>query len=61
MPAKTIWVILKMVVLDSSSAHEVLVTGGAGFIGSCVVDRLVEMGNEVTVFYNRFFFLNENY
>lgn len=34
------------------NAQKVLVTGGAGFIGSHVVDRLVEMGNEVVVFDN---------
>lgn len=30
----------------------VLVTGGAGFIGSCIVDRLVERGHDVTVLDN---------
>ena len=41
-----------MVVFNSLSESNILITGGAGFIASHVVDRLVEMGNEVTVFDN---------
>lgn len=35
-----------------SERWKVVVTGGAGFIGSFLVDRLVELGHEVTIFDN---------
>lgn len=35
-----------------SDRRKILVTGGAGFIGSFLVDRLVELGHEVTLFDN---------
>ena len=38
--------------LDGNSPQRVFVTGGAGFIGSNVVDRLLSLGHSVTVYDN---------
>ena len=35
-----------------SDSRKILVTGGAGFIGSFLVDKLVELGHQVTIFDN---------
>ena len=40
--------------LSSSARKRVLVTGGAGFVGSHLVDRLMLLGHEVTVIDNFF-------
>ena len=39
-------------VSNKLSGRNVLITGGAGFIGSHVTDRLLDMGNKVTIFDN---------
>jgi UDP-glucose 4-epimerase len=45
---------------DGLAGRDVLVTGGAGFIGSHLVDRLVELGARVTVLDNLSFGCREN-
>jgi UDP-glucose 4-epimerase len=45
---------------DGLRGRDVLVTGGAGFIGSHLVDRLVELGARVTVLDNLSFGRREN-
>jgi UDP-glucose 4-epimerase len=45
---------------DGLRGSDVLVTGGAGFIGSHLVDRLVELGARVTVLDNLSFGRREN-
>jgi UDP-glucose 4-epimerase len=45
---------------DGLCGRDVLVTGGAGFIGSHLVDRLVELGARVTVLDNLSFGRREN-
>ena len=32
--------------------HDVLITGGAGFIGSNLADRLISTGQKVTIYDN---------
>lgn len=47
LPEKNVRVFGKMMAYNSISNLNVLIAGGAGFIGSHVIDRLIEMGNGV--------------
>lgn len=51
---------LKVKKLPSTMRKRILVTGGAGFVGSHLVDRLMEQGHEVTVLDNFFTGRKEN-
>ena len=43
---------MNQIVADKQSNNRILVTGGAGFVGSHIVDRLMETGCEIVVFDN---------
>ena len=43
---------MNQIVVDKQSNCKILVTGGAGFVGSHIVDRLMETGCEIVVFDN---------
>ena len=45
-------VIMSKNIENEQSTSKILITGGAGFIGSHIVDRLMETGCEVVVFDN---------
>jgi FlaA1/EpsC-like NDP-sugar epimerase len=46
--------VMETVVLPDHKRHKILVTGGAGFVGSHLVDKLMMEGHEVTVLDNFF-------
>ena len=46
--------------LNDSKRKRILVTGGAGFVGSNLVDRLMKLGHEVIVIDNMFTGRTEN-
>ena len=54
LPTATTPYILKTPKLPDSQRKKILVTGGAGFVGSHLVDKLMQEGHDVTVLDNFF-------
>ena len=54
LPTITTPVVMKTAVLSDHRRKKILVTGGAGFVGSHLVDKLMMEGHEVTVLDNFF-------
>ena len=54
LPTATTPYILKTPKLPDSQKKKILVTGGAGFVGSHLVDKLMQEGHDVTVLDNFF-------